>query len=70
MLTELTELTVTKKTHTRFVDSGNNTPELVKEQPPREEKLDTQFKPQGLQTVKEDELLCSLIRTAHEIHYR
>jgi hypothetical protein len=24
----------------------------------------------GLQTVKEDELLCSLIRTAHEIHYR
>ncbi len=24
----------------------------------------------GLQTVKEDEILCSLIRTAHEIHYR
>ena len=24
----------------------------------------------GLQTVKEDEFLCSLIRTAHEIHYR
>jgi hypothetical protein len=40
MLTELTELTVTKK-HTRFADSGNNTPELGKEQPPREEKLGT-----------------------------
>jgi hypothetical protein len=46
MLTELTELTVTKK-HTRFADSGNNTPELGKEQPPREEKLGTQFRPQG-----------------------
>ena len=47
MLTELTELTVTKKKHTRFADSGNNTPELGKEQPPREEKLGTQFRPQG-----------------------
>jgi hypothetical protein len=27
--------------HTRFADSGNNTPELGKEQPPREEKLVT-----------------------------
>ena len=35
------------KKHTRFADSGNNTPELGKEQPPREEKLGTQFRPQG-----------------------
>jgi len=26
---------------------GHNTPELGKEQPPREEKLGTQFRPQG-----------------------
>jgi hypothetical protein len=35
------------KKHTRFADSGNNTPELGKEQPPREKKLGTQFRPQG-----------------------
>ncbi len=29
------------KKHTRFADSGNNTPELGKEQPTREEKLGT-----------------------------
>jgi hypothetical protein len=35
------------KKHTRFADSDNYTPELGKEQPPRQEKLDTQFRPQG-----------------------
>jgi hypothetical protein len=34
------------KKHTRFSETGNNTPELGKEQPPTEEKLGTQFRPQ------------------------
>jgi hypothetical protein len=45
------------KKHTRFADSGNNTPELGKEQPPREEKLGHSSDHRGLQTVKEDEIL-------------
>jgi hypothetical protein len=69
MLTELTELTVTK-----------NTPDLrtlvtthqswAKNNLPERKNLAHSSDRRGLQTVKEDELLCSLIRTAHEIHYR
>ena len=69
MLTELTELTVTK-----------NTPDLrtlvtthqswAKNNLPERKNLAHSSDRRELQTVKEDELLCSLIRTAHEIHYR
>jgi hypothetical protein len=69
MLTELTELTVTK-----------NTPDLrtlvtthqswVKNNLPERKNLTHSSDHRGLQTVKEDEILCSLIRTAHEINYR
>ena len=64
------------------IDSNKNTPDLRtlvtthqserKEQPsPRRRKnLTHSSDRRGLQTVKEDKLLCSLIRTAHEIHYR
>ena len=64
------------------IDSNKNTPDLRtlvtthqserKEQPsPRRRKnLTLSSDRRGLQTVKEDKLLCSLIRTAHEIHYR
>ena len=64
------------------IDRNKNTPDLRtlvtthqserKEQPsPRRRKnLTLSSDRRGLQTVKEDELLCSLIRTAHEIHYR
>jgi hypothetical protein len=64
------------------IDSNKNTPDLRtlvtthqserKEQPsPRRRKNVTLSSDRrGLQTVKEDELLCSLIRTAHEIHCR
>ena len=64
------------------IDSNKNTPDLQtlvtthqserKEQPSplRRKNLTLSSDRRGLQTVKENELLCSLIRTAHEIHYR
>jgi len=61
------------------IDRNKNTPdlrtlvtthqELGKETSERGKTRHT-VQTRGLQTVKEDELLCSLIRTAHEIHYR
>ena len=62
------------------IDSNKNTPDLrtlvtthqswAKNNLPERKNLAHSSDRRGLQTVKEDELLCSLIRTAHEIHYR
>ncbi len=62
------------------IDGNKNTPDLwtlvtthqicVKNNLPERKNLAHSSDRRGLQRVKEDELLCSLIRTAHEIHYR
>ncbi len=62
------------------IDSNKNTPDLrtlvtthqswSKNNIPESKNLAHSSDRRGLQTVKEDEILCSLIRTAHEIHYR
>jgi hypothetical protein len=62
------------------IDSNKNTPDLrtlvtthqslAKNNLPERKNLAHSSDRRGLQTVKEDEILCSLNRTAHEIHYR
>ncbi len=62
------------------IDSNKNTPDLrtlvtthqswAKNNLPERKNLAHNSDRRGLPTVKENELLCSLIRTAHEIHYR